>query len=426
VIGTLINRFAILYAAARDGESFVLSQTEFNREIIRERMRATRRAIPFCVVTLELVGRRRVMQRRRMLLRMLHRNVRLTDQKGNLGQNRVGLLLVDTPEIGGRAVLDRISILCDAAGLKVTFSLQVHDAEEFSCDDSQFWPTGGERRRRSDRTQSAWTRSDESMASDSRLLSVTLREAPTQLGSERPATVSIGAPGGIALQSFQAKSNGGIGRIYHVVKGPPIRPRSQRERWFKRCVDVAGASVGLLITSPIMMVGAIAIKLTSPGPVFFRQTREGMAGRPFTIYKMRTMVVDAEGRQTELRGHSHRDGPAFKIKNDPRATVVGRFLRRTCIDELPQLINVLRGEMSLVGPRPLPWHESRACNHWHRRRLDVPPGMTCHWQINKAAAKSFDDWMRMDLRYVDRRTFWQDVKLIARTVVVPFTGRGSE
>jgi lipopolysaccharide/colanic/teichoic acid biosynthesis glycosyltransferase len=193
----------------------------------------------------------------------------------------------------------------------------------------------------------------------------------------------------------------------------------------KRTVDTVGASVGLVLLSPLLAATAVAVKLTSRGPAFYKQTREGMGGRPFTIYKIRTMEMDAESRQTELRHHSHRDGPAFKIKDDPRVTRVGQFLRSTCIDELPQLINVIKGDMSLVGPRPLPWHESRACSHWHRRRLDVPPGLTCYWQVDKASAETFDDWMRMDLRYVDRHGLWRDLRLIAKTLLVPFAGRGS-
>lgn len=201
---------------------------------------------------------------------------------------------------------------------------------------------------------------------------------------------------------------------------------SQAGLWLKRGIDVVGAGIGLVLAGPAILGAMAAIKLTDGGPVFFRQTREGQNGRPFTILKLRTMIVDAEKFQAELRAESHRDGPAFKISRDPRVTKVGHFLRATCLDELPQLINVLTGDMSLVGPRPLPWHESRACERWHRRRLDVRPGLTCTWQVNKAKAVTFDDWMRMDLRYIDQLGLFQDLRLIAQTVVVPVTGRGGE
>jgi lipopolysaccharide/colanic/teichoic acid biosynthesis glycosyltransferase len=194
----------------------------------------------------------------------------------------------------------------------------------------------------------------------------------------------------------------------------------------KRLIDIVGSSIGLLVSGPIIVAAMVAIRRQDAGPAIFKQTREGFRGKPFTIYKLRTMVVDAEASQSELRAHSHRDGPAFKIANDPRVTPVGRFLRKTCIDELPQLWNVLKGDMSLVGPRPLPWHESRACQRWQRRRLEVRPGLTCDWQINKSSVETFDDWMRLDLRYVDEICLFRDLRLIARTVTVPMSGRGSE
>ena len=212
-----------------------------------------------------------------------------------------------------------------------------------------------------------------------------------------------------------------------VTAEDPMVPQPYLRMVVKRGLDIIGASVGLIVTSPLIIGSMIAVKLTSSGPALFTQTREGRRGKPFTIYKLRTMVVDAEKVQINLKGSSHRDGPAFKIKKDPRVIpVVGHFLRITCIDELPQLWNVLKGDMSLVGPRPLPWHESRACDRWHRRRLDVRPGLTCYWQVNKQKAETFDDWMRMDLRYVDEVNLINDLRLIAQTVTVPILGRGSD
>jgi lipopolysaccharide/colanic/teichoic acid biosynthesis glycosyltransferase len=180
----------------------------------------------------------------------------------------------------------------------------------------------------------------------------------------------------------------------------------------------------LIMTGPVILAAIAAIRWTDGQSAIFKQTREGYRGRPFTIYKLRTMIVDAEAQQDALRDQSHRDGPAFKITNDPRVTRVGNFLRKTCLDELPQLWNVLKGDMSLVGPRPLPWHESRACQHWHRRRLDVRPGMTCYWQVQKDSIESFDDWMRLDLRYVEQLGLVEDIRLIVKTIAVPVLGRG--
>ncbi|MCA9260029.1 MAG: sugar transferase [Planctomycetales bacterium] len=185
---------------------------------------------------------------------------------------------------------------------------------------------------------------------------------------------------------------------------------------WKRLLDIVGASIGLAISSPFLLAGMAAIRLTSRGPVFFTQEREGKGGRRFQIYKLRTMRVDAEQFKSELRAHSQQDGPAFKMKRDPRTTGVGRILRWLSIDELPQFFNVLRGEMSLVGPRPLPTDESLACEGWHRRRLTVNPGMTGVWQVFGRGRVSFNEWVRMDLHYVARQSLWRDVALIIATV----------
>jgi len=185
---------------------------------------------------------------------------------------------------------------------------------------------------------------------------------------------------------------------------------------WKRAIDVVGAGIGLVILLPLLAMTALAIKGTSRGPVFFAQRRTGLGGRPFTIYKFRTMCVDAESRKAELRQFSEQDGPAFKMQSDPRVTPIGRYLRKTCIDELPQLWNVLVGDMTLVGPRPLPCDEQLGCAVWQSRRLDVTPGLTCIWQVHGKSRVSFTDWMRMDIRYIRARTFFQDLRLMLETL----------
>lgn len=194
---------------------------------------------------------------------------------------------------------------------------------------------------------------------------------------------------------------------------------------WKRMVDVLGATAGLIFAMPFLLLAAVAIKATSPGPVLFTQQRAGLGGRPFTIYKLRTMDRDAEARKAELRLFSEQDGPCFKMAADPRVTAVGRFLRRTCIDELPQLWNVLRGEMSLVGPRPLPCDEAAQCVGWQRRRFSVMPGLTCTWQVSGGMRVSFIEWMRMDLRYAASCRFQTDLALLWRTFVAVLRRRAS-
>jgi lipopolysaccharide/colanic/teichoic acid biosynthesis glycosyltransferase len=201
---------------------------------------------------------------------------------------------------------------------------------------------------------------------------------------------------------------------------------AQRLPAWKRTIDILAAASGLLLLSPILLSAALAIKLTSRGPVMFTQRRAGLGGRPFTIYKLRTMGTDAEALKSQLRSQSEQDGPAFKIKNDPRVTWIGRYLRKTCIDELPQLWNILVGDMTLVGPRPLPCDESDACQTWQRRRLDVTPGLTCIWQVRSGRSRiAFSEWMRMDLRYIRRRSPFMDLKLLCRTLLAVLLHRAS-
>ena len=193
---------------------------------------------------------------------------------------------------------------------------------------------------------------------------------------------------------------------------------------WKRAIDVLGAMVGLALSLPLFVVAGIAIKFTSPGSVFYSQLREGLGGRQFRIYKLRTMQQGAEESQSALRPHSVQDGPAFKMPDDPRTTWIGRWLRATSLDEIPQFWNVLRGDMSLVGPRPLPVEESLQCAPWQRQRLAVVPGMTCIWQVTGRSRVSFDEWMRMDLQYIRRRSFLCDMSLLLSTAPSVIVSRG--
>jgi len=185
---------------------------------------------------------------------------------------------------------------------------------------------------------------------------------------------------------------------------------------WKRAIDVVSAFTALMLAAPVMLVCAVIIKLTSPGPILFVQLRDGHCGRKFWIYKLRTMVSNADAMKAELRCLSEQDGPAFKLKNDPRVTRFGRFLRRSCLDELPQLFNVLKGDMTLVGPRPMCSKESRQCSQWQARRLDVTPGLTCTWQLLGCSKVTFSDWMRMDLRYASSQSLLRDLRLIVMTI----------
>jgi exopolysaccharide biosynthesis polyprenyl glycosylphosphotransferase len=200
------------------------------------------------------------------------------------------------------------------------------------------------------------------------------------------------------------------------------------ELLLKTAMDKVGAVVGLLICAIPMLAIAVAIRWTSPGPAIFLQQRGGRNGKPFTMYKFRTMYIDAPQRQAELEARNEMSGPVFKIDNDPRITPLGRFLRRTSLDEFPQLFNVLRGEMSLVGPRPLPIYEVEKFEHSaQRRRLSMKPGLTCIWQTRgRNEISSFEDWVRLDLEYIDSWSLWLDLKIIALTFPVVLLGRGAK
>lgn len=197
----------------------------------------------------------------------------------------------------------------------------------------------------------------------------------------------------------------------------------------KEVMDFVGALVMLLTAGPLFMIpAALLIKLTSKDPIFFKQRRSGLNGAPFTIYKFRTMVTNAEQIKHELAAMNEMSGPVFKITKDPRITPLGRLLRKTSIDELPQLFNVLRGEMSLVGPRPLPVDEIKRINDMaHRRRLSVKPGLTCLWQVSgRNEIKKFEDWVRLDLEYIDNWSLWLDFKILLRTIPAVFRGSGAK
>ncbi len=205
-------------------------------------------------------------------------------------------------------------------------------------------------------------------------------------------------------------------------------PETSWQSLAKMLMDFFGALVLLILLSPLFLLIAAAIKCVSPGPVFFKQQRSGLSGAPFTLYKFRTMVTNAEQFKHELEAMNEMRGPVFKVTNDPRVTRIGKWLRRYSLDELPQLFNVLRGEMSLVGPRPLPVDEVKRFNDLaHRRRLSVKPGITCLWQISgRSHIADFKEWVRLDLEYIDNWSLWLDLKILLRTIPAVFAATGAK
>lgn len=193
----------------------------------------------------------------------------------------------------------------------------------------------------------------------------------------------------------------------------------------KRIFDVVMSLIALVVLSPVCLITAIAIWVEDKGPVIFTQDRNGLNGVVFRMYKFRSMCINAPEMHKDLLEKNELDGPAFKLKDDPRVTKVGRFIRKTSIDELPQLINIIKGDMSIVGPRPLPTYETAQCNEYQNQRLLVRPGLTCYWQCSGRNDIPFDEWMELDLKYVREASFLVDIKIILMTVKAVISGKGA-
>lgn len=235
------------------------------------------------------------------------------------------------------------------------------------------------------------------------------------------------------LPSIEAGSLNGAGFMHSTqaptsplsLSLPPIPIKSVSYAPCKRALDIVLALCGIVLLAPVFLVVALCVKLTSRGPVIFRQTRVGLGGRTFTCYKFRSMCEGAEALRRNLLHMNEVSGPVFKIRDDPRLTPVGAFIRKYSLDELPQLFNVLKGDMSLVGPRPPVPDEVLCYTERERRRLSVQPGLTCLWQINGRSNIPFERWIELDLAYIDTMSFWNDVKIILKTVPAVITARGA-
>jgi lipopolysaccharide/colanic/teichoic acid biosynthesis glycosyltransferase len=222
-----------------------------------------------------------------------------------------------------------------------------------------------------------------------------------------------------------AVANGGLAPSLAPAIPLPHAPRGLYAQAGKRALDVVGGLLALLAAGPMILLAAFAVRLTSRGPAFYKSTRLGKGGRPFTFYKLRSMYVGADAERANLMHMNEADGPVFKIARDPRVTRVGQWMRSTSIDELPQLLNVLKGDMSLVGPRPPLPEEADKYEAWQRRRLDVKPGITCLWQVSGRSRLGFDEWMRLDLEYIRRQSLATDVWILVRTVPAVISREGA-
>lgn len=367
----------------------LLSPKETKLAIIKERLRCDRSNQKFGLIVAQLFCEKQEFKAKlNKFAKILDRRLRLTDERGLIDGANIAILLPTTDYRGTRHVLSELTSLAAEEGIVFRAKVAVYPVSRISEAD---------RVNHLDRHDDFHDdlNIDESYSVMDKVLT-----GNTNLGfSEIPV-------------SCQAVS---VGDINEYIAAP-------YPKW-KRAFDLFAASFGLVVTAPFIALAALAIRLTSDGPVLFRQSRTGQFGQEFYILKLRTMVKNAEEIKASLQERNERDGPAFKMKSDPRVTRVGSILRRTGLDELPQLVNVLKGEMAIVGPRPLPCDEDADCEPWQRRRLDTKPGLTCYWQISKSRKIPFVDWMRLDLRYNDRRSLIRDVRLVVKTFASVFLGR---
>ena len=212
-----------------------------------------------------------------------------------------------------------------------------------------------------------------------------------------------------------------------TIETLPVEPnRSRGYQFVKRSFDIFASIVGLIILSPIFLIISAAIFIDDPGPVLFLQDRNGLDGKVFKMFKFRSMYKGAPEKRFELEKYNNLDGPAFKMKNDPRVTRVGKVIRKTSIDELPQLINILLGQMSFVGPRPLPTYETALLNEQQQKRMLVKPGLICYWQVCGRNDIAFDEWMKMDYRYINEANILTDLKLLCMAVPAVLSGKGAD
>ena len=435
ILRRLINRAS---ASARPPMASVLPQDMFEAELIKEAFRSNRRKSDqeFALITFDFSDLQATDRKLAALIAGFRSRLRVSDAVGWFDL-QLAVLLPETKKEGALLVANQLAAISFDLGIKsdthvaiypwddrlvqVTESLVAEsdllgEVQSKSHDQDDDFPNGGSFNSDSDFAPAA----EAFQRTDSPHRSSHLFKAGQKFENDlgvlvHPASTSF-------LSSEQA--NASVQPAVHGT-GTPLQVLNDKTPRWKRGLDIVGSGTGLLLLSPIFLVAAVAIKCSSQGPVFFIQKREGKDGREFGILKFRTMKVNAEAEQELLRSQSEQDGPAFKLKNDPRITFVGKYLRKSCIDELPQLYNVLMGEMSLVGPRPLPVGESQQCSPWQRQRLSILPGLTCIWQAHGGRDIKFSEWMRMDLEYIRKRSLYYDLKLILETAFLAILHRGS-
>ena len=390
---------ALHVASDKDWARSVLAREAFEQIVDRERNLADRGSRLFTLV---------VLRRTQGSRHALRTRLRTTDVVGRLGDDRIGVLLSDTDPVGAGFLTSWVDTAQARHRLEVAATIFVYPSVQEAVE-----------RYRRDR--------------DPRGGGGAAGGPPAVGPAGRGATNGRAAPNGRAASKGYAGPNGHNELELRAHVGDAARWPMQ-DLWgqltvpmplWKRGLDVLISSILLILLLPLFVIIAILISLDSPGSPIYRQVRVGRGGRLFPFFKFRSMTGDADAHRSELEAQNEQDGPIFKLRNDPRVTRVGRVLRRWSLDELPQLWNVFRGDISLVGPRSPTPNEVPYYERWQRRRLMVTGGLTCTWQVGGRSEIPFREWMRMDLRYIERRSMLYDFWLLARTVPAVLTGRGA-
>ncbi len=353
----------------------IKSAAAFQAILAKERARVDRNSHVFSLVAFEVGPQDPCMDSINNLVSQLKKQIRITDEIGWLDNGSIGVLLFNSLNAEAKMFIEKIKGNCPPNILcKCSISTYPEDMVEHPHNEG---------------------------------INNTLRNSCYHY-----------LPGSTSLPDQQIAKDDQVGLKLHPVFFDKMTV-------WKRLSDIIVSSIALAALSPLMVAIAIAVKITSKGPVFFKQQRAGLGGAPFRFLKYRTMHVDAEEKKSELLQFNERTGPVFKMENDPRVTRLGDFLRKWSLDELPQFINVFMGDMSLVGPRPPTLDEVEKYDSWHNYRLEIKPGITCIWQVYARHEKSFENWVRLDIKYRQKQSFWFDMKLLALTLPAVLSRRGA-
>lgn len=371
------------------------SAERFRVVLERERARADRNGHQFSIVAFDIGQPEMDRTSVEHFVSVLLKRIRFTDELGWFDSHRIAALLPETKPAGAKNLAEDVCQIFTVPTSPPKYTIHTYPSNKPQSDDKyseQFHHTNNFPGRR--------------------------------IASQSGPKSSKQKASGCSHSTIDQVSSGSVHQSNELTK--PLKEFFYRPlpSW-KRAMDIVGAIAALIVLSPVMVTVTILIKLTSRGPILFKQQRAGFGGKAFTFYKFRSMVIDAEARKKDLLKYNERTGPAFKMSDDPRVTRLGKFIRKWSLDELPQLFNVLKGDLSLVGPRPLPIEEALQHNQWQDRRLSVTPGITCLWQVYARHDNSFDRWVRLDIRYILKQSPLLDLKILLMTLPAVLLHKGA-